>query len=80
MRHSSRSGPGLGGCRLGELVGGGADVDGVQHRKLRVLDRPFGKVEGVGDVDFGPVRVGRGSLGVDLPAPFVDLGFELLLC
>src|SRR6478735_11188264 len=52
------------GCGLGEIVGLGAGVDGVEHRQLRVLDRPVGEIEGFGRVGFGPVRVVGGDLGV----------------
>ncbi len=54
--------PWSGGRRLGEFVGVGAGVDGVQHGQLRVVDRPIGEVEGVGRVGFGPVRVVGGVL------------------
>src|SRR5690348_6639555 len=46
--------PRSGACRLRELVGTGAGVDGVQHRQLRVVERPIGEVEGVGGLAFGP--------------------------
>ena len=53
--------PGSGGGRLGQLVGVGAGVDGVQHGQLGVVDRPVGEVEGVGGRGLGPGGVaGRG--------------------
>src|SRR6266540_1589923 len=64
-------------CGLGELVGVGAGVDGVEDGQLRVLDRPVGEVEGFGRVSFCPVRVVGGDLGVHVAGPLVDVCLDV---
>src|SRR6266536_3719829 len=54
-RPANRPGPGSGARRLGEPVGVGAGVDGVQDAQLRAVQRPFCDVDGVGRVRVGPV-------------------------
>ena len=78
VRPASRSGARVRWSPLGELVGVGAGVDGVQHGQLGVVDRPLGVVEGVGRVRLRPRPRRRRPCWRPAPGPLVDLGLDVV--